>query len=209
MASSTDVFIHYLTPNIITEIDNYMSIKKERRLESIRYWYNFTNQKYRLYGPSKVRFYRQSAQISSKEWFKNNKMYRRTAPSVIWYRYNGQVEEERWYDADSLFHRLDAPALIGYGKNGLIDIQEYYVHGAPHRLNGPAKICRDDMGNIRRYEWHQDGRYYNYNNLACFVEYDCIGNITLARRVDRYEKSMTISAITDADILDQIKNLVI
>lgn len=179
--STVEVLVYYVTPNIVKDIDLYMSIRHEIKLYGIDYsrvWLNFKNQKHRICGPSYLLFWIKTGKMASGMWYRNDEPYRATKPFIIWYHIDGQLEEERW------------------GNN------EYHYH----RVGAPAKICYYKTGNVSTYEWWQYGDRYNEQDLVSIVKYDESGNVTEALFC---LPDTELSRITHPDTLNRIQEMVV
>lgn len=66
-----------------------------------------------------------------------------------------------YFDKNSYYHCEDGPAFhaINYCKC-------WYIHGKPHRLNGPAIEYNDG-----RKEWFINGKQYNEEDYSVVVQY--------------------------------------
>lgn len=88
-----------------------------------------------------------------------------------------------YYDSEDRLHRTDGPALMmgtertPHGGTNPVEYAEwehYYLHGIPHRENGPARIHYDDYSNIKKlksFEYYNMGQRHRIDGAACFTQY--------------------------------------
>ena len=118
------------------------------------------------------------------EVFKHyNKLYRDDGPAEIWYNDDGSLYTIMYYTHGKI-HRADGPAYIlynnqgqpkrtayylddvktkeiGYYDNGKIKYIIYYDNNKKHKLDGPAFIVYNTIGDIEQAKYYLKDKEYN------------------------------------------------
>ena len=81
-------------------------------------------------------------------------------PKITYYK-SGQIQLEEWY-LNGKFHRVDGPAVIQYYKSGKKQQEFWRVNGISHRVDGPAYIYYNKSGKIEREYWYLNGNVSNH-----------------------------------------------
>lgn len=129
--------------------------------------------------------YNPQGEIIRQVWFENGQKTRvehgpgSVEPQhfVMVKRGNGKPQNESWIDFRGRLHRVEGPAKINRDNRGRVICEEWAFLGETHRAGAPAKTTYYANKQPKSEEYWQDGRRHRTDGPAV-IEYDQDGNIT-------------------------------
>lgn len=176
--SAIKILNYYLFSSIIKDIDHYMGLVSKDCEYCHRIWYNFKNEKHRIYGPAQITLRSDNRKVYYEGWLRNGKRYRHGGSHEIIYHENGNTKKEAWFK-NNRFHRIDGPAIVTYYQ----DIK------------------------VKKKVWIQDGSWYNVNDVACIVKYNTDGTIIDAEYYVKNAGHRHLDNLGSLDEILEFKNI--
>jgi len=92
------------------------------------------------------------------------------------WRKNNQIARDEYFDEQGQLHRESGPARVSYfGCSGSPAHVDYFWHGLPHRIDGPAQQCWWSNGVLDEEAWYVDGMRHREGNKPALIRMDMSG----------------------------------
>lgn len=198
MSCIREILNNYVIQSIVRDIDCYMGLngakcikwvnfsKAYHRNDSPAYilydgdyrietWFRHGRPTQRRSRPNKILYYKDI--VIGERWINNHKE-RWMAPKSVEFLYTGKHSDfmDEWY-INGQSHRMDGPAHIKYHRNGNVSVKAWFVEGVNCNFDDcPAVISYYNNGNFRIKIWVKNGKACNTNS-PCITQYHENGNV--------------------------------
>lgn len=125
--------------------------------------------------PARVLYHDNGAR-AQEHWFNHGARHRTGLPAVTHWDRHGTVTRVQWFEFDlelirrmqgGVMHCEDAPAFVRLDAKGEVIEQKWFLHGALHRVDGPAVERRSG-----KHEWFLNGQLHRPGGEPAVCDWD-------------------------------------